>query len=660
MTTALTLVLVASGLWAASGLPTLVARHRWLPALLGALASAIGLTGALLALLGGAVTATAAWTVPFGNLSLGLDGITAWFLLPVFAVPAIAAVYGVGYWRPAVGAPGQRLPLVFGLLVASLVLLLVARNAILFLFGWEGMAVCAFLLVGTEHRDPACRRAAWVYLVATHLGTLCLCAAFALLPATAGRLDWSAQAFAGLTPSHTLLVFGLALAGFGLKAGLMPLHFWLPAAHANAPSHISALMSGVMIKMGVYGVVRMLLLLPPLPEWCGLVLLGLGLLSALAAVAATLGQDDLKRLLAYSSIENIGIIFMAMGLAATARATGQAGLVALGLGAALLHTLNHSLFKSLLFCAAGAVIHGTSTRRLDALGGLAAAMPRTAFAFAMGAAAVAGLPLWNGFPAEYLVYRGLFEAVARPDAPTAGALAVAAVAGLAIVGGLAAVAFVRCTGAVFLGRPRSAAALHAHEAPASMTRGMLVLATLCVAVGVGPVLLRPLLHGAVVGQMGLSAGTVASAFATLTPFSAIAGACLVVLVGLATWLRRRAPVARPVGTWDCGYADAAGPRLQYTAGSLAQFSAQMLRWFVRDTRRDPDVAGLFPQPARFERTPRELLLDGVLFPGLRRVADWCAALRILQRGKLQIYLLYILLVLLSLLLWATITSWRMQ
>ena len=649
----LALVLVGTVAAAASGLPALLLPRRpqlgeRLSSCCAVLASALGLCGALVAgLQGGSVEASASWSLPGGSLRVGLDGLSALFLLPVFLVPGLAAIYGLGYASSGHGGRGLR---VFqGLLCAGMALVVLARNGVLFLCGWELMALSAFLLIATDHQHLPTRRAAWVYLVATHLCTLCLVAVMALLAAPDGSLDWQPAVLAAMPRATAVLVFALALLGFGIKAGLMPVHVWLPAAHASAPSHVSAVLSGVMLKMGVYGLLRVLALLGPLPSGCGVVLLVLAGTTALLAVAATLAQSDLKRLLAYSSIDNLGIVLLGVGLWVLGRSLGRDELVVLGLGGGLFHALSHSLFKPLLFFGAGALLHATGTRELDQYGGLLRRLPRTGGLFLLGAAAISGLPLLNGFAGEFVLYLGLF-ATAGSASNWLALLGSALLAVLAMVGGLAVVAFVRSSAAAFLGAPRSRAAAEAHEAPASMTAPMAVLALLCLLFGLCPWLLLPLLQHAID-----SCSPSTQPLAQLLPFGALS--LLAVATGLALllvlpWLRRRArrgATVPPVGTWDCGYVDASSPRLQYTASSMAQSGARMLGWTVRQRVDRPAPLELFAGARAFAVRALEPLLHGVLVPFLHRLAERCMRLRFLQRGKLQIYLLYIFVALLLLL-----------
>lgn len=652
-----------AGLWlavagtlvaAASGVPVLLLPRRptlghRLAAIAAVLAALLGLAGAGIGLAGGSTTALLPWSLPGGELALGLDGLSALLLLPVFLVPGLAAIYGLGY-APA-GSHGRSLRLFQGLMTAGMATVVLARNSMLLLFGWEVMALAAFFLIASEHRQLPARRAAWVYLVATHFCTLCLIAALLLLGGSDGRLDWQPGVLAAMPQGRAVAVFVLALLGFGLKAGLMPLHVWLPAAHATAPSHVSAVLSGVMLKLGIYGLLRVLSLLPPLPLGCGVTVLVLGSVSALLGIAATLGQGEIKRLLAYSSIDNLGIVGIGIGLAMLGRSSGRGDLVALGLGGALFHALNHSLFKPLLFFAAGAVMHATGRRELDQLGGLWRRLPRTAPLFLVGAMAIGGLPLWNGFAGEFVLYRGLFAAAATGSGWQA-LLAMLVLAALAMVSGLVLLTFARCWATVFLGRPRSAAAAAAHEAPASMTLPMLLLAAACALLGLLPWLSIAPLDAAIASSFGP-----APSLAALVPFTAISGLGLATAAALLLvlwWLRQRArrSAAVTVGTWDCGYVDAGSPRLQYTAASLAESSARVLHWAVRVREERPARLGLFAGARAFHSHATEPLLHGLLWPLLRALAARCSQLRFLQRGRLQIYLLYILVVLLLLLGWS--------
>jgi len=667
-------VLAGAALAAVSGLPTFLARRtsraaECLAALVSVCGAVLGLAGAVSVLSSGqSASLTLPWPLPSVSLQLEVDALSSLFLIPVFLVSALASVYGLGYWSAAEQpASARRLRVLLGVLTAGMALLLVARNSVVFLFGWEAMAVSAFFLVATEDREPAVREAAWVYLVATHAGTCVLMALFWVLYGATGSLDWDAEMLGRAGPGTATAVFVLATIGFGLKAGIMPLHFWLPAAHSSAPSHVSGLLSGVMIKMGVFGIARFVSLLPEPPLWWGVLFLSLGGISALLGIASANAQTDIKRLLAYSSIENVGIIFLGMGLALIGRSLSRPDLQVLGMGGALCHVLNHSAFKPLLFFAAGCVVHSTHTRRLDALGGLFRRMPGAAGGFVIGAAAICGLPMLNGFVSELLIYLGLFRAALdeRFVPSLAGASAIAATA---LAGALAVVCFVRCLGAVFLGTARSASAPRGEVARPSMLAPIAFLSLVCVGIGLAPWALAPWLDRAVAAWTGWSSAVPQVALLDLAPLrelsAAVLGlASLMALAGLVVRLRTsrvRRAADPPQGTWDCGYVDATSPRLQYTASSFAQILTGLLRWAVRQDHRSTRSRTYFPPSESLECEPREPLLRGLLVPFFTRWASRFQRLRVLQLGKVQVYLLYILAALIFLLSWSALDPWAQR
>jgi hydrogenase-4 component B len=503
------------------------------------------------------------------------------------------------------------------------------------------MALSAFFLVSTEaHRDES-RRSAWTYLIAAHVGTLTLFAMFSLWRWATG--SFALQPVAGQAMSLGVMngLFFLALIGFGLKAGMMPLHFWLPGAHANAPSHVSAMLSGVVLKMGIYGLVRFLSLLPDPPSVWGGLILALGAVSGLLGVVFAIGQHDLKRLLAYHSVENIGIILMGLGLAMLGRSAGRPEWVVLGLAGCLLHVWNHGLFKSLLFLCAGSVVHAAHTRQIDHLGGLAKTMPWTAAMFLIGAVAICGLPPLNGFVSELLVYLGLLRSGTTDGA--GGSAAVIAVPVLAMIGALALACFVKVYGAVFLGNARTHAAAHAHDSPPTMCCPMLVLAAGCAMIGLAPVLVSPILDSAIANWWSQAHVDVPT-LRTVAPLGAV-GAMAVSLVGfigaLMIGLTLGTRVPRRVGTWDCGYARPTH-RVQYTASSFAQTIVALFNWVLRPRMHRPRVEGPFPRPTRMQSHVDDAVLDRFLVPVGYSVERWFGWFRRFQQGLTQHYVLYIL------------------
>jgi len=583
------------------------------------------------------------WGLPGARLALAGDPVGSFILAPVVLVAACLSLYAEGYWDgPAHAATAPRLRLCFGLAMGALVLLTAAANAILFLFAWETMALMGFLMVSAQDQDAAVREAGWIYLVASHTGVLLLFAGFSLLAAGAGgyALGPLPAGFAA-TPAGTW-AFLLLLAGFALKAGIGPLHVWLPGAHAAAPSHVSAALSGLLLKMGLLGMFRLLAWFPDPPLWWGGLLTGVGAVSGVMALAFALAQKDLKRMLAYSSIENVSIVALGLGLALAGKSLGLPALVVLGGAGALFHLLSHALLKPLLFMGAGAVLHATGTRDMERLGGLAHAMPRTALLFTAGAFGLCGLPPLNAFAGEWILYLGAFKGVQAGGWTGAGIV----LAALALMGALALAAFTRACGIVFLGSPRSDLPLQAHEPPPSMVRPMAFLLGLCILLGLAPLLLAPALQRAV--------ATLAPGLPPLRSLAPLGHLSLVTAAALplawAAWaIATRNPGRRTV-TWDCGYARPTA-RIQYTASSFSQMLTEAFRWLLVPIERLPRVQGLFPRNARFQVQTPDTLLDRGLKPGAQFLGWALSRLRFLQAGHLPIYLLYVVLTLAALLAW---------
>ncbi|MCX6021322.1 MAG: proton-conducting transporter membrane subunit, partial [Chloroflexi bacterium] len=446
-----------------------------------------GVAVAVSVLLGGTTLEARLYAAaPFAGFSIRLDPLAAFFLLLISLLAVAASLYAVGYLA------GERvgpLAAAYNGFLAAMSLVTLADSVFAFLFAWEAMSLLSYFLVMRNHYDAETRRAGFIYLVMTHIGTAFLAVAFFTLSSGAGSLEFAAfrSAAPHLPPLLRDLIFLSALVGFGAKAGLIPLHVWLPRAHPAAPSHVSALMSGAMIKTAVYGLLRVSWeFAGPGPAWWGELLLALGAVSAVMGVLYALMERDLKRLLAFSSIENMGIIQLGLGAALLLMARGQAAPAALALTAALFHSLNHAAFKGLLFLAAGAVQHRAHTRDLDRLGGLVRRMPWTAGAFLLGAAAIAALPPLNGFASEWLTFQSLLALGATAAGPLEALSAALAAGALALTGGVAALTFVKAFGVGFLGVARSDNAARATEAAGAMRGGMLLLALLCLVLGLAP------------------------------------------------------------------------------------------------------------------------------------------------------------------------------
>ncbi len=655
------LLLAALGVLLGSGFLALVAWRSWrLSTLFGAggavVGGVLGAVPALAVLAGGEVSSLRlAWQVPYGSFFLEIDALSAWFLLTVLAVCTLAAIYGSQYLRAYADQKSLGPPwFFFNLLTASMVLVLSARNGVLFLVAWEVMSLASFFLVTFDDEKDSVRQAGWIYLVATHLGTAFLLVLFILLGRQGGSLDFDTFT-AGPGPWSAGLLFLLALVGFGTKAGFLPLHVWLPEAHPAAPSHVSAVMSGVMIKTGIYGLVRTLTFLGPPPAWWGWTMIGIGLTSGILGVLFALAQHDLKRLLAYHSVENIGIIALGLGIGLVGQSSDLPAIAVLGYAGALLHVVNHALFKGLLFLGAGAVLHGTGTTDMEELGGLQKKMPVTALTFLIGAAAISGLPPLNGFASEFLIFLGAFAGSTQADSLRALPLLVG-IAGLALIGGLAAACFAKAFGIVFLGLPRSHQAETAHAPGNWMRWPMIVMAAGCIFIG----LFAPLVVGMLVPVIqivsGVSGGRIAEQLGTasglLGKISLAAGILIALVVGL-TWLRWRLLRGRSVAeseTWGCGYARPTA-RMQYTASSFAWPFTNWFRTLLRTRKQQPTLRAYFPPEEELATETPAVWQESFYRPLFLGVRAALARLRWLQHGRVQVYVLYIALTIFVLLIW---------
>lgn len=649
-------ILVGTGLFAlgASRWPRVAAGV----AALGAFAaSVVGLRPAIDVLRGGAsANSTISWAMPLGPIQLGLDPLSAFFLVPLFGLGALCGVYGFFYmqgsWRSRAAGPPAFF---FNLTLASMILVLLARGAVILIVAWEIMTLASYLLVTFEHQEPEVRRAGWVYLIAGHIGVAFLLTLLLLLARNAGGLDFADYAARPAGGIFGLLVFLLALLGFGVKAGVVPLHVWLPEAHAAAPSHVSALMSGVLIKLGLYGILRTLTFLQP-ARWPGPILLGLGVIGGLLGISLALYQRDIKRALAYSSIENVGVMLIGLGLGCWAAQTGHPHIAALGFCGGLLHLWNHAFMKGLMFLAAGSVLHGAGSKDLERLGGLLRRMPWTGSAMILGAVAIAGLPPLNGFVSEWLIYLGLL-AGGMEIASGTGLVMLFVTAALATIGALASLCFVRLVGVALLGQPRGTDAAKAHESPAGMVAPIVLLGVLCAAMALSArVLAQPL--GRVVTQVlgsPIDTAPVAARLGSMATLGLVLWVTMFVAATLLLLLVRGRGAT--TDTWGCGYA-APSARMQYTGRSFAELLAEHLLPPVLRTRiamKGPRA--IFAEPARISSDSTDPLTRSVYEPFLESWAKRFARLRFLQQGSLHVYLLYILVVVTGVLAWTSLRRW---
>jgi len=630
-----------------------------LTALLGAAAAAAGVAG----MLGTPWALRIDWLVPLGGMALEMDPLAGLFVALVGAAAVPVSVYAIGY-----AGRERRGCLAYAVFVAAMLVLPLAANVMTFALAWELMSLASYVLVldgARAGREPAASaHAGWVYAVMTHAGLACLLAGMLLLTAWTGSArfaDWAAAPT--LTAGARSLVWALLALGFAAKAGGVPLHVWLPLAHPAAPSHVSALMSGVMIKLGVYGLLRasFVWLAPALPWW-GATLLLVGAVSAVTGVLYAIVDRDLKRLLAFSSIENIGIVLVGTGAAVAFAAAALPALALLALAAALYHVVNHAAFKSLLFMAAGGVLHGTGTRDMEALGGLIKRQPWTAACFLAGAVASAGLPPLNGFVSEWLTFQALLQNIRLPQ-PSMNLAFALAIAGLALAAGLAVAAFVKAFGITFLALPRSDAAAGAHEAPVPMRVAMVATAAACAGLALGASAIVPALAAVAATLVPAPAPITVGAWLTLNisgdfaslsmPAVALALAGGILLPVLLLVVARARPRVRRYETWGCGRLLQTA-RMEYTATAFADPFTRVFDFFYRPAARlDVDAhpeSRFFVRRIRYEN-PTRFIVDEWLYRPLGRVLR-AAAQRaaVVQSGSPNLYLAYVLVALLLLLL----------
>jgi len=602
--------------------------------------------------------------LPWLGAHFRIDTLGGFFLVVVNLGAAAASLFALGYGRHE-QAPQRVLPF-YPAFLAGMNLVVLADDAFSYLVAWEFMSLSSWALVMAHHRVSDNARAGYIYLVMASFGTLVLLLTFGLLAGPGGGYAFADMRAAHPSAGLAAAVLILALIGTGSKAGLVPLHVWLPLAHPAAPSHVSALMSGVMTKVAVYGFVRIVFDLAGEPAWWwSMVVLALGGVTAVMGVLYALMQHDLKRLLAYHTVENIGIIFIGLGLALAFKAHGMPLAAALALTAGLLHVFNHSLFKSLLFFGAGAVLNATGERDMEHLGGLIHRMPRTAFLFLVGCAAISALPPLNGFVSEWLTFQAILLSPTLPSwglkflVPAVGAL-------LALSAALAAACFVKAFGVTFLGRARTPAAEQAHETDTFSLAAMAVLATLCLVVGILPGLfidsLAPVVQTLVGGRMPVQHGV---EWLSIVPVaesrSSYNGLLVFIFMFMSGWLaalaihRLASDRLRRAPPWDCGYPDPS-PITQYSASSFAQpirrvFGTMVFRARDHVTMPPPGDSA----PARLTVDLRDLIWDALYAPVARGIGAAAERLNALQfltiRQFLSLVFSALVLLLLVLAIW---------
>ncbi len=607
-------------------------------------------------------TLTLLWGLPIGSCVLGLDLLTRLFLLPVFGLGAVCALAGgisLRHTDPGTHNLGAHW-FFYLLLLLGMALVMTSRDAVMFMIAWEIMSLAPFFLIDFNDGDRLVRDASWVYLIAAHLGAVLLIAFFALLWQQGG--DTSFAYLSTLLPGRcTPVLFVLAVLGFGAKAGLAPLHVWLPEAHPAAPSHVSALLSGAMINAGLYGIIRSLDFFGPhhtFPAWWGWLLLFLGLATGIMGILKAMAQTHLKRMLAYSSVENMGLMLMGTGIGLIGIASDNAWIAVLGFAGSLFHMLNHAAFKALLFLCAGEILHAVGTVRMDQLGGLQKRLPMVGWLFALGAVAIACLPPLNGFAGELVLILSLVKGTALAGVENQLGL-FTALTGLALISGLAAATYSKAYGTSFLGEPRTGFAASAVSPAWPTLLPLCIPALVCVVVGLAaPLLFANVADTALdilrlpLAQRAQAEAGIASCGAALSTTTVLGLACAALTLLFVLLRRRRlgnSPV-RPASTWGCGY-QFATPRIQYTDASFSEPTAKLFSsaMGLKASRQRDD--SYFPQHGQFVLSAPDRLRTHLFTPLFEGVERACNALKIVQHGKIHLYILYILATVVALLIW---------
>jgi formate hydrogenlyase subunit 3/multisubunit Na+/H+ antiporter MnhD subunit len=658
-------VLLVIAVWLMVGVAGVVAlrRFRFVAHVLFPIGAAGGLALAALALFaafGRPQVAVLAIGLPGLPFHLRLDALSAWFLLVIGATSAGVSVFAAGYFRRGEGTPPGLLCLQYHVFLAAMAAVVIADDAYAFMVVWETMALSSFFLVTANHRIPEIRRAGYLYLLIAHIGAIGILMCFGVLQAGTGDYTFANMRAQHLSTAWSSVAFGLAVFGFGAKAGILPLHVWLPEAHPAAPSPVSALMSGVMLKTAVYGLLRVLFDLLDAPQWWwGALLLALGLATALMGVVYAAVQVDMKRLLAWSSIENIGLVFAGIGLATVFAAFRMLPLAALALTASLFHVATHALFKSLLFLSTGSVLHATSERNLGKLGGLIRTMPWVAWITLVGVLASAGLPPLGGFVSEWLLLQSFLFTTGLPH-PVLNMLIPIVAALIALVAALAGYVMVKFFGVIFLGQPREEKLAHARDAGRWERVGMLWLAAGSVALGLLPVQVIQAIDPVTRALVGTGLGEAVSRSGWLLAPTSVQRASYAPLLfllggalgcGLAWVLVRRLyhGRVRRAPPWDCGYPWQTA-RMQDTAEGLGQPIRQIFEPLFRLERELPSPFDAHP---RYRVVVHDPIWHALYRPLAALVARVASLVGLLQQGRIAVYLMYSFVTLVALLVWVS-------
>jgi formate hydrogenlyase subunit 3/multisubunit Na+/H+ antiporter MnhD subunit len=590
---------------------------------------------------------------PIGAAILQVDPLAAFFVFFISLGGFLAGVYSHGYMKMYQNDKRYSLSTYYvflGTLIAAMLLVVMVQNSLLFLIVWEIMSLASFFLVSFEHQKEEVRKAGLNYLIAMQIGAAALLAAFGWSTVLTGRMDFNA--LATLNPVTATFIFILFFIGFGTKAGFVPLHTWLPLAHPAAPTAVSAIMSGVMIKTGIYGILRIILVMGVPGAWLAYLVFGIALISGILGIMHAIAQSDLKKLLAYSSIENIGIIGMGIGVGMLGILNHQEILAIAGFSGALLHVFNHFTFKSLLFYGVGIIYSKTHTRNIEKLGGLVHLMPYTAAFFLVGALAISGLPLFSGFISEFAIYFGMIKSLSI-NAVALNLSAGLGLAGLAFIGVMALLCFTKVFSITFLGTSRSTWKDTPSEASATMLAPMLILAIFIVLIGLFTPVVLPMLFNVVKQFLPESTfagwSQISELILTINRALLVFGGLIAAFLGIRWLLLRRRPVTI-FKTWDCGY-QAESSRIQYSGSSFASSFLELISGLVPIKKQPDRPQTLFPIHGEFVSHQNDLIGQWLIKPTVVLLQKILRLLTWIQSGRTQHYILYGLIFLIILVIW---------
>ena len=579
----------------------------------------------------------------FGNIPIRIDALSAWFILIINFTCVTGSLYGIGYMKPHINQKGNTSLhwVMFILFHLSMIAVCMIQNSLAFLIAWEIMSISSLLLIMFEHNRPDTLKAGVNYLVQMHIGVAFLSVGFIWIYFSEGSFDFAT--ISNYFHHHSGWLFVLFFIGFGIKAGFIPLHTWLPHAHPAAPSHVSGVMSGVIVKMGIYGILRIIFYLNTDLILIGECILILSVITAIYGIVNAAVHRDFKQMLAFCTIENIGIIGMGIGIGTIGKGINNPYLMLIGFAGALLHTLNHSLYKSLLFFSAGNIYQQTHTRNMEHLGGLIKKMPSTALFFLCGALAIGGLPPFNGFISEFLIYSGLLEGVRSADVQFSSIM-ILCIVGLAIVGGISILTFTKSFGTIFLGSPRMELPHQPSEVSILMQIPLYIILCLMLLIGIFPNLIfAPALSVA----RSFSPSFISEDLFSISPVIVMIGRVsliLIILTSIIYFIRSlvtKSQIIEHRPTWGCGYV-APNVRMQYTSKSFSKSFAKLFSFVATEKKKYYEIGHnkIFPLPRTFHSTYQEFFEKNFINKINNRIFAFMNYFMFIHNGKLQSYILY--------------------